>query len=150
MTLPTPSSPFLLDYEKELNPQQLEVVKAEGGPILVIAGAGSGKTRVVTYRVAYLIEKGIHPSGILLVTFTNKAAREMLRRVELLMPGAVGVSSRVWGGTFHHIGNRILRRHAPLVGFQPNYTILDQEDAKSLMETCITELKMNPKGSRFP
>jgi DNA helicase-2/ATP-dependent DNA helicase PcrA len=74
----------------------------------------------------------------------------MLRRVELLMPGAVGVSSRVWGGTFHHIGNRILRRHAPLVGFQPNYTILDQEDAKSLMETCITELKMNPKGSRFP
>ncbi len=150
MALPMPRSPFLLDYEKELNPQQLEVVKAEGGPILVIAGAGSGKTRVVTYRVAYLIEKGIHPSAILLVTFTNKAAREMLRRVELLMPGAVGISSRVWGGTFHHIGNRILRRHAPLVGFQPNYTILDQEDGKSLMETCIAELKMNPKGSRFP
>jgi DNA helicase-2/ATP-dependent DNA helicase PcrA len=85
-----------------------------------------------------------------LVTFTNKAAREMLRRVELLMPAAVGVSSRIWGGTFHHIGNRILRRHAPVVGFQPNYTILDQEDAKSLMETCIAELKMNPKGSRFP
>jgi DNA helicase-2/ATP-dependent DNA helicase PcrA len=145
-----PRSPFFLDYAKELNPQQLSVVKAEEGPILVIAGAGSGKTRVVTYRVAYLLDAGVHPANILLVTFTNKAAREMLRRVELLMPAAAGVSGRIWGGTFHHIGNRILRRHAPLVGFQPNYTILDQEDAKSLMETCITELKMNPKGSRFP
>ncbi len=150
MILPSPGSPFSLDYAKELNPQQLAVVKAAEGPILVIAGAGSGKTRVVTYRVAYLLEAGVHPANILLVTFTNKAAREMLRRVEFLMPGALGISSRIWGGTFHHIGNRILRRHAPLVGFQPNYTILDQEDAKNLMETCITELKMNPKGSRFP
>jgi DNA helicase-2/ATP-dependent DNA helicase PcrA len=150
MILPSPGSPFSLDYAKELNPQQLAVVKAAEGPILVIAGAGSGKTRVVTYRVAYLLEAGVHPANILLVTFTNKAAREMLRRVEFLMPGALGISSRIWGGTFHHIGNRILRRHAPLVGFQPNYTILDQEDAKNLVETCIAELKMNPKGSRFP
>ncbi|NWF55595.1 MAG: ATP-dependent helicase [Syntrophaceae bacterium] len=150
MVLPNPRSPFLHNFEKELNPQQLAVVKAEGGPILVIAGAGSGKTRVVTYRVAYLIERGINPSSILLVTFTNKAAREMLRRVELLMPGVAGVSGRVWGGTFHHIGNRILRRHTPLIGFQPNYTILDQEDAKGLMETCLAELKISPKGSRFP
>ena len=141
---------FLLDYEGELNPQQLAVVKAAGGPILVIAGAGSGKTRVVTYRVAYLIESGIDPASILLVTFTNKAAREMLHRVGLLVPGAGEVGGRVWGGTFHHIGNRILRRHAPLVGYQPNYTILDREDAKSLMEACITDLKINPKGSRFP
>ena len=150
MNLPSPVSPFSLDYAKELNPQQLAVVKAEEGPILVIAGAGSGKTRVVTYRVAYLLEAGVQPANILLVTFTNKAAREMLRRVELLMVAAVGVSSRIWGGTFHHIGNRILRRHAPLVGFHPNYTILDQEDAKSLMETCINELRLNPKGSHFP
>ncbi len=141
---------FLLDYEGELNPQQLAVVKAAGGPILVIAGAGSGKTRVVTYRVAYLIESGVDPASILLVTFTNKAAREMLHRVGLLVPGAGEVGGRVWGGTFHHIGNRILRRHAPLVGYQPNYTILDREDAKSLMEACITDLKINPKGSRFP
>jgi len=141
---------FQLDYEKDLNPQQLSVVKASQGPILVIAGAGSGKTRVVTYRVAYLIESGTEPSRILLVTFTNKAAREMLERVERLVPSGAGARGRVWGGTFHHIGNRILRRHAPLVGFQPNFTILDQDDAKSLMEACIKDLKINPKGSRFP
>jgi DNA helicase-2/ATP-dependent DNA helicase PcrA len=150
MITPKANSRFGLDYENELNPQQLAVVKAAGGPILVIAGAGSGKTRVVTYRVAYLVESGVNPSNILVVTFTNKAAREMLRRAELLVPAAVGVSGRVWGGTFHHIGNRILRRHAPLIGFHPNYAILDQEDAKTLMEACISDLKLNPKGSRFP
>jgi DNA helicase-2/ATP-dependent DNA helicase PcrA len=117
--LPQTKSPFLLDYDGDLNPQQLAVVKAAGGPILVIAGAGSGKTRVVTYRVAYLIESGVDPSRILLLTFTNKAAREMLQRVEVLVPTAGGAGGRVWGGTFHHIGNRILRRHAPLVGISP-------------------------------
>jgi len=149
--MPKARSHFLLDYEKELNPQQLAVVKAAaGGPMLVIAGAGSGKTRVVTYRVAYLIEAGVEPSGILLVTFTNKAAGEMLHRVQILVPGKMGVSGKVWGGTFHHIGNRILRRHASLLGYHPNFTILDREDAKSLMEACIADLKINPKGSRFP
>jgi len=141
---------FKLDYERELNPQQLAVVRATGGPILVIAGAGSGKTRVVTYRVAYLIESGVDPSSILLVTFTNKAAREMLQRVEILVPASLGIKGRVWGGTFHHIGNLILRRHAPLVGYHPNYTILDREDAKNLIEACVSDLKINPKGSRFP
>lgn len=141
---------FSLDYQRELNPQQWAVVKAAGGPLLVIAGAGSGKTRVVTYRVAYLIESGVDPSGILLVTFTNKAAREMLHRVELLVPAAGGVGGRIWGGTFHHIGNRILRRHASLLGYHPNFTILDREDATKLMEACITDLKINPKKSRFP
>lgn len=141
---------FLVDYEAELNPQQLVVVKAGGGPILVIAGAGSGKTRAVTYRVAYLIESGIDPLRILLVTFTNKAAQEMLHRVEVLVSHAGEGAGRVWGGTFHHIGNRILRRHALLIGYQPNYTILDQEDAKSLIEACVADLKINPKGTRFP
>jgi DNA helicase-2/ATP-dependent DNA helicase PcrA len=150
MLTPKVKPRYFLNYEKDLNAHQLAVIKAAGGPILVIAGAGSGKTRVVTYRVAYLVESGIDPSNILLVTFTNKAAREMLRRVEFLVPDIVGVSGRVWGGTFHHIGNRILRRHAPLVGFQPNYTILDQEDAKNLLESCVSDLKLNPKGSRFP
>ncbi len=150
MLLPQTKSPFLLDYDGDLNPQQLAVVKAAGGPILVIAGAGSGKTRVVTYRVAYLIESGVDPSRILLLTFTNKAAREMLQRVEVLVPTAGGAGGRVWGGTFHHIGNRILRRHAPLVGYQPNYSILDRDDAKKLMNSCLSDLKINPRKSRFP
>jgi len=139
-----------IQYERELNPQQLAVVKAAEGPILVIAGAGSGKTRVVTYRVAYLIESGVNPAHILLVTFTNKAAREMLHRVQMLIPAAGGVGGKVWGGTFHHIGNRILRRHAPLLGFQPNYTILDREDVKSLFDSCLADLKIHPRGSEFP
>lgn len=139
-----------LNYEKELNPQQLAVVKAPEGPSLIIAGAGSGKTRVVTYRVAYLVEKGVEPHRILLLTFTNKAAREMLKRVDELVPEAIAAGQRVWGGTFHHLANRILRRHAPLVGFQPNYSILDREDARKLMESCISDLKINAKGSRFP
>ena len=141
---------FLLNYAVELNPQQLAVVQADPGPVLVIAGAGSGKTRTVTYRVAYLIESGVDPANILLVTFTNKAAREMLHRVQILLPAPIGTGGRVWGGTFHHIANRILRRHALLLGFQPNFTILDREDAKNLMEACIADLKMNPQRGRFP
>ena len=116
----------LLDYEKELNKEQLEAVFAPDGPILVIAGAGSGKTRGVTYRVARLLERGVSPNSILLLTFTNKAAREMLHRVEHLLK----IDTRyIWGGTFHHIGNLILRHHSKLVDFKGNFTILDNEDA---------------------
>ena len=94
---------------KELNEEQLKVVTAADGPILVIAGAGSGKTRVVTYRVAHLLERGVSPQSILLLTFTNKAAREMLHRVEHL----IKIDTRyIWGGTFHHIGNLILRQNS--------------------------------------
>ncbi len=139
-----------VDYAKELNPQQLAVVRAGDGPVLVIAGAGSGKTRAVTYRVAYLIDSGVEPSRILLVTFTNKAAREMLARVEQLFHGTGRMNGSVWGGTFHHIGNRILRRHALLAGYQPNYTILDREDVKSLLDDCIEDLNIDPKGGQFP
>ncbi len=139
-----------IDYEKELNPQQLEVVRAGSGPILVIAGAGSGKTRAVTYRVAYLIDSGVEPSKILLVTFTNKAAREMLGRVEQLFYGTGHMNGSVWGGTFHHIGNRILRRHALLAGYQPNYTILDREDVKALMDDCLEDLNIDTKAGHFP
>lgn len=138
-----------IDYSLHLNPEQLEAVTSEDGAALVIAGAGSGKTRVVTYRVAYLIEKGIDPSRIMLLTFTNKAAREMLHRVELLIKGE---SRRVWGGTFHHIGNMILRKYGSSIGLDPGFTILDREDSKDLMESCIAELqlrtdKMFPKSS---
>lgn len=138
-----------IDYASHLNAEQLEAVTSEDGASLVIAGAGSGKTRVVTYRVAYLIEKGTDPSRIMLLTFTNKAAREMLHRVELLIKGE---SRKVWGGTFHHIGNMILRKYGNSIGLNPNFTILDREDSKDLIESCVAELKLRadkmfPKGN---
>jgi DNA helicase-2/ATP-dependent DNA helicase PcrA len=138
---------FLVNYKADLNAEQYNVVTAGSGPILVIAGAGSGKTRAVTYRVARLIETGIAPARILLVTFTNKAAREMLHRVEGLLQTD---SRRVWGGTFHSIANRILRRHAESIGYQPNFTILDSEDAKDLVTASIQEAGIDPKARRFP
>src|ERR1051325_10775647 len=138
---------FLVNYKADLNSEQYAVVTAGSGPILVIAGAGSGKTRAVTYRVARLIESGVAPARILLVTFTNKAAREMLHRVEGLMQQDV---RRVWGGTFHSIANRILRRHAESVGYQPNFTILDSEDAKDLLESSVQEAGIDQKARRFP
>jgi len=138
---------FLIPYEKELNEEQLRVVLAEPGPVLVIAGAGSGKTRVVTYRVARLLEEGVSPNNILLLTFTNKAAREMLHRVEHLMK----IDTRyIWGGTFHHIGNMILRQHADKVGFRRNFSILDNEDAKDLIEVVVKDAKIDRKARRFP
>jgi len=136
-----------IDYERDLNPEQYRVVTAEGGPMLVIAGAGSGKTRTLTYRVARLIETGTPPERILLATFTNKAAREMLGRVELLS----GVDiRRLWGGTFHHIANRVLRRHGERLGYGRNYSIMDKEDTKSLLNACIADAGIETKGGRFP
>jgi DNA helicase II / ATP-dependent DNA helicase PcrA len=122
-------------------------VTAPPGPSLVIAGAGSGKTRTLTYRVAFLIEQGIAPDRILLLTFTNKAAREMMRRVGDLLGGDL---SQLWGGTFHSIGNKIIRRHAPLLGLTSDFTILDREDSKDLLAACIEDAKIDPKESRFP
>ncbi|HOJ71499.1 MAG TPA: ATP-dependent helicase [Syntrophorhabdaceae bacterium] len=136
-----------IEYEKELNEEQLRVVLHDDGPILVIAGAGSGKTRVVTYRVARLLERGISPHSILLLTFTNKAAREMLRRVEHLLK----IDTRfIWGGTFHHIGNIILRQNSHLIGFNKNFTILDNEDAKDMIDVVIKDAKIDKKANRFP
>ena len=137
----------LINYGKELNDEQRAVVNAGGGPLLVIAGAGSGKTRTLTYRVARLIELGIAPGRILLLTFTNRAAREMLSRVESLIKTD---TRKTWGGTFHSIGNRILRRHAVSLGYESNYTILDSEDAKELIESCIEEAAIDTKAKRFP
>src|SRR5437868_5698885 len=114
------ASQLQINYERELNPQQHAAVTAPPGPSLVIAGAGSGKTRTLIYRVAYLLEQGITPERILLLTFTNKAAREMMRRVTDLIGQEL---TSLWGGTFHGIGNRILRQHAPAVGFQRDFSI---------------------------
>src|SRR5438445_10199809 len=125
-----------IDYAGELNPQQHAAVTAVPGPALVIAGAGAGKTRTLTYRVAFLLEQGIPADRILLLTFTNKAAGEMMRRVADLLGGDI---SSLWGGTFHSIGNRILRRHADLLGYPRGFTILDREDARDLIAACLDE-----------
>src|SRR5256885_1347274 len=136
-----------IDYARELNPQQLAAVTAPPGPALVLAGAGAGKTRTLIYRVAYLIEQGIPAERILLLTFTNKAAREMMRRVTDLLGSEL---AELWGGTFHSIGHRFLRRHAPLIGYQNNFTILDREDARDLLKTCIAESETDVTVTRFP
>ncbi len=135
-------------YKAELNDEQFAVATSAKGAALVVAGAGSGKTRAITYRVAYLIEQGVAPSRIMLATFTNRAAREMLRRVETLAGGAD--VRRVWGGTFHRIANLILRRHAASIGFESNYTILDSEDARDFLSVCIDEAGIDTKARRFP
>jgi DNA helicase-2/ATP-dependent DNA helicase PcrA len=136
-----------IDYARELNEQQYAAVTAPPGPSLVIAGAGSGKTRTLIYRVAYLLEQGIPPERILLLTFTNKAAKEMMRRVADLLGQEL---ASLWGGTFHSIGNRILRQHATLLGYQRDFTILDREDARHLISTCLAESNVDTKATRFP
>jgi len=149
-TLKQPAKPkkqYRVRYEEELNSEQLEVVMASEGPMLVIAGAGSGKTRALTYRVSRLIEDGVDPSDILLLTFTNKAAREMLARVEQLVTID---TRRIWGGTFHSVGNRLLRLHANAIGYRPNFSILDDEDAKEMMESSISALGIKTLEKRFP
>jgi len=136
-----------IDYAKELNEEQYAAVTAPPGPLLIIAGAGSGKTRTLTYRVAYLIENGVEPENILLATFTNKAAREMVQRVGSLLPHDI---SRMWGGTFHHIANRFLRRHANALGYGLDFTITDRDDAKDLLNGCYGDAGIDPKDKQFP
>lgn len=139
-----------IDYVSELNAEQYAAVSAPQGPALVLAGAGSGKTRTLTYRVAWLLDQGVQPWSILLLTFTNKAAREMLERVEEL----TGVeATRFWGGTFHSIGQRIIRANAKTLGISANYNILDQGEAELLLADCIRvssprflKEKSNPKA----
>ncbi|MFA6131769.1 MAG: ATP-dependent helicase [Patescibacteria group bacterium] len=142
-----------IDYQKELNPEQLEVVLHGDGPCLVLAGAGSGKTRTVTYRVAYLLEQGISPNEILLLTFTNKAAKEMLNRVTALTnPSPLGRGETgVKGGTFHSTASRILRTYAPLVGHTNGFTILDEDDSKALIKLCLKDAGADgSRDKRFP
>ena len=141
------STSIHIDYAAELNEQQLAAVTAPPGPQLIIAGAGSGKTRTLTYRVAYLLENGIDPRNILLLTFTNKAARQMLERVANLLPID---ASGIWGGTFHSVGNRMLRRHGTALGYNSGFTIMDREDQKDLINTVVASAGIDPKEIRFP
>src|SRR5919205_1204784 len=140
----------LARYREELNEEQFAVATSSAGAALVVAGAGSGKTRAITYRVAYLLEQGVAPARVMLATFTNRAAREMLRRVEQLTGGSSDVARRVWGGTFHRIANLILRRHAESLGYTSNFSILDVEDAKDFLSVCVDEAGIDTKARRFP
>ncbi|MFH1142519.1 MAG: ATP-dependent helicase, partial [Candidatus Uhrbacteria bacterium] len=147
-----PNSTPKVDYQNELNQQQFQAVTEGEGPCLVLAGAGSGKTRTITYRVAYLIEHGVDPANILLLTFTNKAAREMMERVECLIGDTIprSFSDVGWGGTFHSIANRILRKYAKKLGYDFNFTILDQTDSKDLIKVCLKDSGIDTKARRFP
>ncbi len=145
MFAPDLASPAWLE---DLNPEQRSAVVHGAGPLLVVAGAGSGKTRTLASRVAWLIEQGTPADRILLLTFTRRAAAEMVRRAGALI--ADRSTGRVWGGTFHSIANRLLRRHAPAVGLDGNYTVLDQADAESLFGVLRTELDAASGKVRFP
>ncbi len=146
-TLKSRTASGAIDFSKELNSEQLAVATAPGGPMLVIAGAGSGKTRALTYRLGWLVGNGVDPSRIMLVTFTNRAAREMLSRVEVLVKQK---TRDIWGGTFHHIANRILRHYGKSLDISPDFTILDREDSRDLIASCIQEAGVDIHKRRFP
>ncbi len=137
-----------IDYKNSLNPAQYEAVTTVKGPVLVIAGAGTGKTTTLVHRVAYLVECGINPQSILLLTFTRKASQEMLRRASVLLDGRC---DNVSGGTFHSFANSLLRKYAPLIGFGNAFTILDQGDSEDVINLLRTQfLGKDAEKKRFP
>lgn len=138
---------FKIDYKNELNTSQYDAVASVNGPHLIIAGAGTGKTRTIVYRVAYLVELGIKPEHILLLTFTRRASQEMLRRASILLDHRC---ENVAGGTFHSFANSVLRKYAQHLGYDRNFSILDQGDAEDVMNLIRTRLKLDTKERRFP
>ena len=138
------------DWLDELNPQQRAAVTHGNGPLLVVAGAGTGKTKTLAYRVAWLISQGVAPGRILLLTFTRRAAQEMLRRAARIVARGTLTTGRVWGGTFHSIANRLLRTYAKSVELRQDFTVLDQSDAEDLMNVMRHELGLSGREKRFP
>ncbi|MGB0881890.1 MAG: ATP-dependent helicase [Vicingaceae bacterium] len=132
-----------MDYLNTLNPSQRQAVENTEGPVMVIAGAGSGKTRVLTYRIAHLINKGVDPFNILSLTFTNKAAQEMKERIGKIIGGTE--ARNIWMGTFHSVFSRILRSEAEKIGYPQNFTIYDTQDAKNLIKTILKEQGLDDK-----
>ena len=132
-----------MDYLNTLNDSQRQAVENTEGPVMVIAGAGSGKTRVLTYRIAHLINKGVDPFNILSLTFTNKAAQEMKERIGKIIGGQE--ARNIWMGTFHSVFSRILRNEAEKIGYPQNFTIYDTQDAKNLIKTILKEQGLDPK-----
>ena len=144
------ASPDSMPWLNELNPQQREAVTHEDGPLLVVAGAGSGKTRTLAYRVAALVTRGVPAERILLLTFTRRAAQEMISRAEAIMERSTPVSGRVWGGTFHAIANRLLRVYGKAAGVQDDFTVMDRGDAEDLINVIRHDMDLHTKDKRFP
>jgi DNA helicase-2/ATP-dependent DNA helicase PcrA len=142
-----PKATYHIRYEEALNASQFEAVTHKKGPLLVIAGAGSGKTRTLTYRVARLVEEAVSPSSILLLTFTRKASQEMLQRAARLLDNRC---ERVAGGTFHSFGNAVLRRYASVLGFNSGFTILDRTDSESMIQILRKEMDIAGNQRSFP
>lgn len=138
-----------INFAQELNDQQCAAATANFQHSLVLAGAGSGKTRTIIYRVAYLLDQGVQPENILLVTFTNKAAKEMTERVEKLLSNNQPFA-RVWSGTFHSIAHRLLKKYAAAIGLPNNFTIIDEEDCRDFISLSIKELGINAQPKIFP
>jgi len=131
-----------LEYLKGLNSSQRAAVEQTEGPVMIVAGAGSGKTRVITYRVAHLIQKGIDPFNILVLTFTNKAAKEMRERITQVVGNE---AKNIWMGTFHSVFAKILRAEASYIGYPSNFTIYDTDDSKSLLRAILKEMQLDDK-----
>jgi DNA helicase-2/ATP-dependent DNA helicase PcrA len=142
-----PKKLYRIDYQTELNPQQYKAATGTVGPYLVIAGAGTGKTRTLIYRLAYLVENNINPRSILLLTFTRKAAREMMRRAASILDERC---RNVSGGTFHSFANSMLRKYGLHIRIHPNFTVLDRTDSEDVINMIRTQLQLNKKEKRFP
>ncbi|MDP2106757.1 MAG: ATP-dependent helicase, partial [Desulfobulbaceae bacterium] len=143
----SPPRPPKASHFHGLNSPQMEAVTTIDGPVLVIAGAGSGKTRTLVHRVAYLIEQGVQPERILLLTFTRKSAQEMLNRASDLLDESC---SRVMGGTFHAVASLLLRRYGHHLGYTPQFTILDRSDAEGIVNLLKASLDLKDSDRRFP
>lgn len=139
-----------LQWIEELNPEQRAAVTHGTGPLLIVAGAGSGKTRTLAYRVAWLIANGTDPERILLLTFTRRASEEMIKRASAIVQRGASSATRVWGGTFHAIANRLLRTHARSAGLNTDFTVMDEADAETLIDVIRHDLKLHSKEKRFP
>ena len=136
----------MIDLKKHLNPSQYGAVTETEGPVLVIAGAGSGKTRVIEYRVLHLVERGVLPGSILLLSFTRKASREMISRAERHDPRC----KHIEGGTFHSFAYKVLKKYAKNLGFSHNFSILDETEAEDAIGRCVAKLNFMEREERFP
>jgi len=150
--MPQDKNPVKFDFPwlSELNEAQREAVTCPDGPVLIVAGAGSGKTRTLAYRVAYLLATGVEPGRILLLTFTRRAAEEMLKRATAIAARSAPAAGRVWGGTFHATANRLLRIYAKAAGLRKDFTVMDQSDARDMINVIRHEMELNSREKRFP